>query len=98
MARHVPPGDGASTHDPTLVRCEPLGDRGSGEWSVPEYGSSKTLAGEAARSCSAVLLTTGWAMTAVVAALTLAPTATRAPLEMLNTLVTVLLPTILQIH
>lgn len=65
---------------------------------MPEYGSSHVGAGEVARSCSAVLLTTGWAMTAVVAALTLAPTATRAPLAILNTLVTVLLPTILQTH
>ena len=62
---------------------------------MPEFGSSQTLAGDAARGCSAAMLTTGWAMTAVAAALTLAPTATRA--QTVNTPVSITVPTILQI-
>ncbi len=61
---------------------------------MPEYGSSHTLAGDAARDCSAALLTTGWAITAVVAALTLAPATTRA----LDALITILLPTVFYSH
>ncbi len=61
---------------------------------MPELGSSRLGAGADARSCSAVWPATWWAITAVVAALTLAPAAARV----LEALVTVLLPTVLRIH
>src|SRR5512142_2458647 len=63
---------------------------------LADMSSSTTLPGDAARGCSAVTLATLWVITAVVAALTLAPTA--ASPQTVNTPVNLTIPTILYIN